>query len=507
MGGHHHRRTVLGQPGQGGGERALRGVVEAAGRFVEQHQGRGAREHDRQHQRQPLPLGEVPGVPVAGDPGHQPVEHLAAGAGPDPGAVIRGRTLLVHGLEVEQVVGVLRHQPDASTAGCGVQPGGVGTGDRDPAGRTSPGALERPQQRRLPGAVAAHHRADPAGAHAQVHLAEHHPLAAGHAEPGGGEHLVADARVRRGRPGGQHHRAGPAPGLAHRDRQRCPAQAAAELDDRRHHRRDGQHVGGQAHLQRPVAGHQHHPVGERDHPLQPVLGDQDGEADVVDQPGQGGQHLLGRGRVQRGGRFVENQQPGVHREHRPDRHPLLLPAGEGPEVAGAQLGDAEQVEGLLDPAAHRRGRQAQLLHPVGELLLHRVSDEAGGRVLPDVPDRVHPLAWRQVQDALAVEQQVTAQLAAGEPRHQAREHPEQRRLPGAGRPGDHHQLALIEVEADAREHRAVVIRQPRVAQRDHRGAHAASPRAAGGAQAAPPRAMPAARSTAGLSTGSTATPG
>ncbi len=157
------------------------------------------------------------------------------------------------------------------------------------------------------------------------------------------------------------------------------------------------------------------------------------------------------------------------------------------------------------------GGRPELLHPVGQLLLHRVGDEAGGRVLPDVPDRVHPLARRQVQDALAVEQQVAAQLAAGEPRHQAREHAEQRRLPGAGRPGDHHQLALVEVEVDAREHRAVVVGQPRVAQRDHRGAHAGPRRGraqGGGRRAgAPPRAMPAASSTAGLSTGTTATPG
>ena len=35
-----------------------------------------------------------------------------------------------------------------------------------------------------------------------------------------------------------------------------------------------------------------------------------------------------------------------------DRDPLLLAARQGAQVAGAQVGDAEQVQGLLDPAAH-----------------------------------------------------------------------------------------------------------------------------------------------------------
>ena len=121
--------------------------------------------------------------------------------------------------------------------------------------------------------------------------------------------------------------------------------------------------------------------------------------EVVHQPGERGQHLLGRGRVERRGRLVEHEQPRVHGQHRADRDPLLLPAGERAQVAGAQVGDAEQVEGLLDPAAHGVGGQAELLHAVGELLLDGVGDEAGGRVLPDVPDDVGALARRLVDDA------------------------------------------------------------------------------------------------------------
>ena len=81
--------------------------------------------------------------------------------------------------------------------------------------------------------------------------------------------------------------------------------------------------------------------------------------EVVDQPGQSGQHLLGRRRVERGGRLVEHQHPRVHGQHRADGHPLLLAARQRAQVADAQRGDAEQVEGLLDPAAHRLAGRAR----------------------------------------------------------------------------------------------------------------------------------------------------
>ena len=59
----------------------------------------------------------------------------------------------------------------------------------------------------------------------------------------------------------------------------------------------------------PVTGHQDDPVGEGHHPLEPVLGHDHGEPEVVDQSGQRAQHLLGRGRVQGGGWLVEHKHP------------------------------------------------------------------------------------------------------------------------------------------------------------------------------------------------------
>ena len=260
----------------------------------------------------------------------------------------------------------------------------------------------------------------------------------------------------------QRERGGQPPGVPHGERQRVPPGRAAQLHQGRNDGRRGQHRGRFADDQRAVAGDQADPVRERHHPLQPVLGEQHRDAEVVHQPGDRGQHVLRGGRVEGRGRLVEHQQSRMHGQHRADRHPLLLPARQGAQVSVPQVGDAEQVEGLLDPAPHGLGREPELLHAVGELLLDRVGDESGQRVLADVPDRVRPLPRRRVQHRHPVEQYVAPERAAREPRHQPGHHPEQGRLPGPGRPGDQDQLTLLDRQRDVREHWCVVV----VAERD-----------------------------------------
>ena len=185
--------------------------------------------------------------------------------------------------------------------------------------------------------------------------------------------------------------------------------------------------------------------------------------------GQGGEHLLGGGRVERRGRLVEHQHPRMHGQHRSDRDPLLLAAGQGAQVTVPQVGDAEQVEGLLDPPAHGVGSEAELLHAVGELLLDGVGDEAGSRVLADVADQVGALARRLVDDRATVDQDVAGQGAAGEARHQPGHDAEQGGLADAGAPGDDDQLALVEGQVDVSEDRTVAVPEPDTAQLDHAG--------------------------------------
>ncbi len=50
-----------------------------------------------------------------------------------------------------------------------------------------------------------------------------------------------------------------------------------------------------------------------DDALQTMLGEHNGEAEVVNQTGYRGEYLLGRTRIECRGRFVEHQDPGVAR--------------------------------------------------------------------------------------------------------------------------------------------------------------------------------------------------
>ena len=251
-----------------------------------------------------------------------------------------------------------------------------------------------------------------------------------------------------------------------------------------------------------VTGQQCHPVHEGDDPLEPVLGEQDGDAEVVDQAGERGEHVLSGGGVERGRRLVEDEQARVHGEYGADRHPLLLATREGAEVTTAELGDPEQVERLLDPAAHRVRREAELLHAVGQLLLHGVGDEAGERVLPDVPDHVRTLARRVLEDADAVEEELTAQATAAEPRHQTGHDAEQRGLPGAGRPGDEDQLAVADRQVDLGQDRGAVVVDGDAAQLDH-----ATTSFGSGAAGAATSPTVAASSAATVSDGTEVSPG
>ena len=115
-------------------------------------------------------------------------------------------------------------------------------------------------------------------------------------------------------------------------------------------------------------------------------------------------------------------------EHRADRDALQLAGRELMQRAVAELGEAEQVERLLDALAHHVGRDRELLHAVRELFLERVGDAAGERILGDDAHDVGQLAWRMRARVAAVDGDPSAELAAGEVRDQPVDRAEQRRL-------------------------------------------------------------------------------
>ena len=113
-------------------------------------------------------------------------------------------------------------------------------------------------------------------------------------------------------------RARGATGVAHGQRQRIPAGQPAQFDHRRSHRGPGHHQGGLSGANPPV-GDDQHLVGVLDHPFEAVLGQDDGDAQVVHEALQGCEDLLGGARVQGRRRLVEDEDPGVAGQRRADR--------------------------------------------------------------------------------------------------------------------------------------------------------------------------------------------
>ena len=230
----------------------------------------------------------------------------------------------------------------------------------------------------------------------------------------------------------------------------------------------------------PAPGTTHDAVGVLHDALEAVLGEQHGDAEVVHEPLQRGQDLFGRTGIERRGRLVEHEHLRVAGEHRADRDALALPAGQRAQRAVPQVGEAEQVEGLLDAAAHDVGREADRLHAVGELVLDHVGDEARERVLRDDADDVGELARRVQPRVAAGDRDPPGERAAGEVRDQAVDAAQQRRLAAAGATHDQHQLALGHVQVDVREHgrRGAVVGDGDVLEADH-AATSSSSRVAG----------------------------
>ena len=166
----------------------------------------------------------------SGMPGHQPVEELAG----LPRAAVGGRALLGDGLEVEQVGGGLRHQPDQGAA---LRPAAGSRGrcrrrSTRPA-RALAAALQGPQQRRLAGAVAPHQRRHGAGSQAHARAPERHRRATDHGESLA--HRDRRAVLPEGRAAGGRRGRGRGPAAVRRARSPAAGPSrrrAAELGDR-----------------------------------------------------------------------------------------------------------------------------------------------------------------------------------------------------------------------------------------------------------------------------------
>ena len=233
-------------------ELALGAVVEAARRLVEQHDPRRRRELHREHERESLSFGEVTRMRVVGDAGREPVERSRARARRRVRLGVGLRELLADGVEVEQVGRRLRHEPDERAR---LASGARSAGSRPPTSTRppwrAPGALQRPEQRRLARAVAAHERDDLARAQLEVDVAHRDDRAVAHDDPAAAQHARRPTSIGCGTAGGgvdagERRRAAvrrARRGVAHRQRQRRPTREPAELDDRRRDARAREQLG------------------------------------------------------------------------------------------------------------------------------------------------------------------------------------------------------------------------------------------------------------------------
>src|SRR5690606_14614249 len=103
------------------------------------------------------------------------------------------------------------------------------------------------------------------------------------------------------------------------------------------------------------------PVNQVDDVGDPVFDEYQGGPGVGEQPGQHVADQACPGRVEVGGGFVEQQQPGAHGEHPGDHQALLLPAGEGRGGMGAPIGEADPGEGFVYPCPDLFAGHAEVL--------------------------------------------------------------------------------------------------------------------------------------------------
>ena len=150
-----------------------------------------------------------------------------------------------------------------------------------------------------------------------------------------------------------------------------------------------------------------------------MLGHDDRDPEVVDEALQRREDLLGRPWVERRRGLVENEHLRMRCQDGADRDALLLPGGQCLQRAVAKFREAQQVERLLDPAAHDLIRQAQALHAVRKLVFHCVRDEAARGILEHDTDDVGQVPRCMRSGVASVDAHATVERPPGEVRDEA----------------------------------------------------------------------------------------
>ena len=204
-------------------------------------------------------------------------------------------------------------------------------------------------------------------------------------------------------------------------------------------RRPAVHLGRRADVLQHATAHDGHPVrhGQR---LGLVVRDVDrAHAQLPDQAGDLGPKLRAQATIQVGQWLVHQEQPWPADDGAAHRHALALATGELVGLAGQHVADAQRGGHVGHPLAARprvHTRQSERerdVVPHGHVRVQREVLEHHGDA---------PLAGRQIIGQLAIEQDRAAGRVL-----QPGDHTQHRGLAAAGRPEQHHEFAVADVQA------------------------------------------------------------
>ena len=186
--------------------------------------------------------------------------------------------------------------------------------------------------------------------------------------------------------------------------------------------------------------HHRHCGRQRKCLLQPVLGKEDGGAQLpVDLP-QRGQKVAGGNGVQLAGGLVQDEDGGLHGHNGGQIQKLLLPSGELRDVFIKPGLDAEEGGHLRHPAADGGRVVPQALQPKGQLVPHLVGDHLVFRALLDEADALALRPLVQFLQRFALKENGSAALPVG--RQSPLQLPQEGALPAARGAAEHHEFAL-----------------------------------------------------------------
>jgi hypothetical protein len=155
---------------------------------------------------------------------------------------------------------------------------------------------------------------------------------------------------------------------------------------------------------------------------------------------------LRAGGVELRGRLVEKQELGLERDRGREAHALQLAARELGDAAVGESRDAGGGERRLDGGRDRGRRRADVLEPERDLGGDPPEHDLLLRILEDRRDRARELRRAGAARVAARDLDPALEAAAVEPRHEAGEGADERRLAGTGRAEEEHDLAGLDRE-------------------------------------------------------------